>query len=99
MFHFEKYSKEIANLCSKFNVRTLFAFGSATTAEFNADSDVDLLVDFKKENIADYFDNFFEFKYSLQDLFGREVDLVEDSAVSNKFFRKSIDAGKVLIYG
>ena len=28
-------------------------------------------------------DNYFDFKYSLQDLFGRNVDLVEEQSIKN----------------
>ena len=43
--------------------------------------------------------NYFDFKYSLQDLFGREVDLVEEQTIRNPYFRKSVDSTKQLIYG
>ena len=45
------------------------------------------------------FDNYFDFKYSLQDLFGREVDLVEEQTIRNPYFRKSVDSTKQQIYG
>ena len=47
-------------------------------------------MDFKKDEIDDYFDNYFDFKYSLQDLFGREVDLVEEQTIRNPDFRKNV---------
>ena len=43
--------------------------------------------------------NYFDLKYSLQDLFGREVDLVEEQTIRNPYFRKSVDSTKQLIYG
>ena len=57
-------------------------------------SDIDMVVDFKKDEVEDYFD----FKYSLQDLFGREVDLVEEQTIRNPYFRKSVDSTKQLIF-
>ena len=77
----------------------MYLFGSALTNRFNSDSDIDLLVDFKKEEISDYFDNFFELKYALEALLGRSVDLVEEKNVRNPYFKKSIDSSKALIYG
>ena len=41
----------------------------------------------------------YKVKYSLQDLFGREVDLVEEQTIRNPYFRKSVDSTKQLIYG
>ena len=83
----ERHIKSIAALCRKYKVNRLFVFG------------LDMVVDFKKDEVEDYFDNYFDFKYSLQDLFGREVDLVEEQTIRNPYFRKSVDSTKQLIYG
>lgn len=89
----------IAQLCRKHGVRQLYAFGSVLTPHFTKESDVDLLVDFNKEEIADYFTNYFDLKYALEALLGREVDLVEDNAIHNPIFRRNIDRTKSMIYG
>ena len=77
----------------------LFVFGSILTDRFNDDSDVDLVVSFNKAEVSDYFDNYFDFKYSLEDLFGREVDLLEEQTIKNPYLKKNVDATKALIYG
>ena len=46
-----------------------------------------------------YFDNYFDFKYALEELFGRSVDLVEDQTINNIYLRQNVDASKQLIYG
>lgn len=89
----------IIALCKKHKVNKLFVFGSILTNRFNDDSDVDLVVDFKKAEVEDYFDNYFDFKYSLEDLLGREVDLLEEPTIKNPYFKKNVDATKALIYG
>ena len=66
----------IIALCQMYKVNKLFVFGSVLTERFNKDSDIDLVVDFKKEDISDYFDNYYNLKYSLQDVLGREIDLL-----------------------
>lgn len=93
------YIPQIKILCQKHNVNKLFAFGSVLTNRFNEQSDIDLIVSFDKQNIADYFDNYFDFKYSLEDIFGRKVDLLEDKPIKNKYLRESIEHSKQLIYG
>ncbi len=95
----EKNIQKITALCKKYKVKKLFAFGSVLTNRFNDQSDVDLMVDFNKSEINDYFSNFFDFKYSLQDLLGREVDLLEEKMVRNPFLKENIDTSKALIYG
>ena len=51
MNYFEPYSSQIADLCRKYNVRKLFAFGSVLTDQFNDESDIDLIADFDKQAI------------------------------------------------
>lgn len=91
--------QKIIALCKKHKVRQLFAFGSILTGRFGNDSDVDLVVSFNKTEVTDYFDNYFDFKYSLEDLFGRSVDLLEEQTINNPYLKKSVDATKTLIYG
>ena len=95
----DSHIKNIVSLCERYKVNKLFVFGSVLTDRFNDESDIDLVVDFKKDEVEDYFDNYFDFKYSLQDLFGREVDLVEEQSIKNPYFRKNVDSTKQLIYG
>ena len=87
-------------LCRRYKVRKLYAFGSILTPRFNEDSDVDILVDFNSEiDFNNYADNYFDFHNALRTLFGREVDLVDESAVKNPYFREELEETKHLIYG
>ena len=95
----ENNIQRIITLCKKHKVSKLFAFGSVLTDRFNDNSDVDLLVNFEDVDLYDYADNYFDLKDALSDVFGREVDLLEDNAVRNPILRKNIDNTKFLIYG
>lgn len=95
----ENNIQKIIDLCRKHKVSKLFVFGSILTSRFNDESDVDLVVDFNKAEVKDYFDNFFDFKYSLEELLGREVDLLEEQTIKNPYLKKNVDATKTLIYG
>ena len=63
------YKNEINALCANHKVKSLYAFGSVLTHNFNTNSDIDLIVDFKEIDVKDYADNYFDFKFSLQDIF------------------------------
>jgi len=89
----------IRDLCSKHKVSRLFIFGSALTKKFKNTSDIDMLVDFQDVDLYDYAHNYFDLKASLEKLFKRDVDLLEDKAISNPYLRQSIDSTKQLIYG
>ena len=95
----EKNLDKIRALCRQYNVAKLFVFGSVLTNEFEENSDIDFLVDFSDIDLYDYADNYFDLKTSLEELLGREIDLLEDKAIKNPYLRKSIDSSKRLIYG
>ena len=95
----ENNIQKIVALCKKYKVGKLFVFGSILTNRFNDNSDVDLVVDFDKVALEDYFDNYFDFKFALEKLLGRDIDLLEDKAIRNPILRKNIDNSKLLIYG
>ena len=93
------HKNEINALCANHKVRSLYAFGSVLTPNFNANSDIDLIVDFKDIDIKDYADNYFDFKFSLQDILSRPVDLLEEQAIKNPYFRQVVNQTKELVYG
>lgn len=97
----ELHLHKIIELCTRFHVRRLWVFGSILTDRFRPDSDIDLCVDFDWANIPvlDSADNFFDFQFALEDLLGRQVDLTDDSAVRNRFFREELNEKRRLIYG
>ncbi len=90
---------KIKDLCLKHKVKELFLFGSALSDNFKPVSDIDFLVEFSGVDLIDYFDNFMDFKSRLELLLERNVDLVENQAIKNPIFRKSVDKSKQLIYG
>ena len=89
----------IHDLCSKHKVRRLFVFGSVLTDRFKKDSDIDLVVDFQEIDLYEYADNYFDLKESLEKLFKRNVDLLEEKAIKNPYLKQSIDSSKQLLYG
>ena len=90
---------DIIKLCETHKVKSLYAFGSVLTDSFNKESDIDLIVDFFNIEVEDYADNYFDFKFSLQDVFNRPVDLLEEKAIKNPYFRQSVNQKRQLVYG
>ena len=99
MNRLKRYATDIAKLCENHKVRSLYAFGSVLTDSFNKESDIDLIVDFSKMEVEDYADNYFDFKFSLQDVLKRPIDLLEEKAIKNPYFRQSINQQRLLVYG
>jgi predicted nucleotidyltransferase len=69
------------------------------TSNFGEDSDVDLIVDFNDIDVKDYADNYFDFKFSLQNILNRQIDLLELQAIKNPYFKQVVDQSKELVYG
>ncbi len=92
------YRKEITQLCKKHSVKRLYAFGSVLTGNYGEDSDIDFIVEFEKIKLEDYADNYFDFKFSLQDILKRPIDLLEEKAIRNPYFRQVVNQQKQLVY-
>ncbi|MCA1795636.1 MAG: nucleotidyltransferase domain-containing protein [Desulfobacteraceae bacterium] len=89
---------KIKTLCMNHNVKSLFAFGSVCTDEFNVSSDVDLLITFNSMDYGDYADNYFTVAEKFEEVLRRPVDLVTDKSVSNPYFIDLLNQTKILIY-
>jgi predicted nucleotidyltransferase len=59
---------------SRFGVSRIGVFGSQARREASPGSDMDVLVQFREGE--ETFDNYMDLKFYLEDLFGRDVDLV-----------------------
>jgi predicted nucleotidyltransferase len=79
--------KTLAVLCRKRNIRKLSLFGSAVRADFQPNSDLDLLVEFQPDHTPGL--AFFSLSDELTDLLGRKVDLNTYQSLS-PYFREQI---------
>ena len=92
-------SAAIAALCRRHRVARLELFGSAVAGEFDVDrSDLDFLVEFLSLTSVEHADAYFGLLADLQDLFDRDIDLVEAAAISNPHFRRSVEASRTVVY-
>lgn len=96
--YLERYKNEIDKLCFQNKVKTLYVFGSVLTNQFTTKSDIDLVVDIDSIDPFEYADSYFNLKFALQDLFNRNIDLLENKAIKNQYIRENIEQSKTLIY-
>ncbi|MFN2156813.1 MAG: nucleotidyltransferase family protein [Anaerolineae bacterium] len=73
---------EIERFCQKWKITELALFGSMLRDDFQTNSDVDLLVTFVKDASWSLFD-LVTMEDELSTLLGRQVDLVERSALEH----------------
>ncbi len=95
----QQHRGELKALCRQYHVKTLELFGSATDGTWDpVRSDLDFLVDFHLMAPGPHAKAYFGLWFGLQDLFGRRVDLVEAPAVTNRYFLKSINDQRQVLY-
>ncbi|MEO7660295.1 MAG: nucleotidyltransferase domain-containing protein [Pyrinomonadaceae bacterium] len=97
MLDVTQYKEKVAKLCVKYGIRRLEFFGSVLSPDFDEESDIDCLIEFSSDP-GNHFDRYFDLKYELEEVFGREVDLVVDTAITNPYFRQAVDNSRKLIY-
>jgi len=96
--HIQAHKAELHALCREYGVERLELFGSATSEAFDAaSSDLDFIVRFA-DTSSGYADRYLDFAEALEELFGRDVDLVTERSISNPYFRKSVDATREVVY-
>jgi predicted nucleotidyltransferase len=96
----ELHRAALVALCRRYCVRRLELFGSAAAGRFDPDSsDFDFLVEFESHCPMGPFRQFVDFQMALEELLGRSVDLVEESAIRNPYFRQAVGcAPRTLLY-
>ncbi|SHF78939.1 hypothetical protein SAMN05443144_11368 [Fodinibius roseus] len=91
-------TKQLQEICKKYNVKELYLFGSATTDNFSEDSDLDFIVKFDRRSFEGAFDQFIDFKQELEQIYGRPVDLYHLKKFRNSIFQQEVERSKELLY-
>ncbi|MDR4493265.1 MAG: nucleotidyltransferase domain-containing protein [Nitrospirales bacterium] len=95
----ETKREAIAEVCARYGVARLDAFGSALREDFKLEeSDVDLLVEFAPMEPYARVDAYFDLRAELRALLDREIDLVMVGAVKNPYISRNIECTKQLLY-
>lgn len=94
----EKHQEELLKACRDFDVSELYVFGSILTEAFTARSDIDFIVSISSADPIEYAENYFSLKFALEDIFKREIDLLEQKAIRNKTFADLVNQKKKLVY-
>ncbi len=95
----DNHINEVKDLCDRYHVAELYVFGSILSDRFKKDSDIDFLLSFSEVEPAEYFDNYMDLKEGLEELFSRNVDLVEIQTLKNPILKRFINRDKMQLYG
>jgi len=98
MLDIKLYEEQIRKICIELQLNKLDLFGSITTDNFGPNSDLDIIVEFKKDDTRNHFDSYFLLKNRLQNIFHRPVDIIIDGSVRNPYLKENIAKTRKNIY-
>lgn len=87
----------VARFCERWKIARLSLFGSVLRPDFHDGSDIDVLIAFRSDAAWSLWD-WIELKDQLAVLFGRPVDLIEESGLKNPFRRREILNTRQVLY-
>ena len=92
-------SESLRQLCNRFEVERLDLFGSAARDDFDPkSSDLDFQVLFQRNGTVNAADRYLGLLAGLEDLFQREIDLVDVAAARNPYFMAEALKHRVMLY-
>jgi predicted nucleotidyltransferase len=94
---FEINYPAIEAFCLRWKVLEFSLFGSILREDFSPDSDVDVLVKLPEESGLSLFD-WLDMIDELKGIFGREVDLIEETGLLNPIRREAILSTRRILY-
>ena len=86
--------KKLKEFCSRWKIQELSFFGSALRADFDAESDIDVMVDFRQDADWGLLDHV-QMQQELEAILGRKVDLITKRALrysSNEALKEKISS-------
>ena len=87
---------QIQALMRQYGVQKAYAFGSAVKGTMTAKSDVDFIIKFPDDmHFVTYYDNYVGLMHALENLLHREVELVAEKTLQNRYLIQSIDNHKM----
>jgi predicted nucleotidyltransferase len=97
LLYLEPYLPRLIDLCEKYSVEKLYAFGSLVYGDFDEEkSDLDFLVKFKENDKVGM--ELIDMLIDLEKLFNKKVDLLRERPFQNEYFARSIENSKALLY-
>ncbi len=95
-FTFDQYSSEISQICRKYGIKSLTAFGGVLSDEFNENSDIDFLLEL--DSAGNGLVRYMNAKRELEKLFQRPVDLVMPKTIKNERLKRYVYAKTRTVY-
>lgn len=97
MIRIHQFRERVRTVCRDLSLQWLDIVGSAARDDFSDESDVDVLVSFRGDE--GLFGRYFDLKERLEEIFERPVDVIEERAIKNPYFKRAVEKDRIRIYG
>lgn len=97
---FKPHLANVVRILAMHKVKNAYLFGSVLTDRYNANSDVDFLVNY--DSTMDPLERgelLLDLQIALEDEINRDVDLLTEYSLKNPYFIDELNKTKYLIYG
>ena len=95
-----KNKEKVFKLFEENLVSNAYVFGSIVTEKFSKNSDIDFIINFnEKMDPLESGEKWWAVYYGLKQILNRNIDIVSEKYLSNKYFIEEIEKTKVKIYG
>lgn len=94
----ERHRGPLKRLCREHGVKRLAVFGSVARNDHDADSDIDLLVEFEDVDSPGYADRYLNFAEAAESTLQKPVEVLTAKSLRNPFLKKRIEAEAVEIH-
>lgn len=95
----ETLKKDIPEMCEKYQIAYVDVFGSTARSEQEADSDIDLIIEFSEPRRKNISHRFFGFLHELEDKYNQKVDILTEQSLRNPYLKEAINKDRIRIYG
>lgn len=75
--------EKIAPIAKKYDVPSVYLFGSFAEGKADENSDIDLLIENSGSTIHSFYDEL-DFKFECEDQLGREVDVIDQKSINDE---------------
>ena len=95
----DQLKKELPDVCEKYDIAFVDLFGSTARDEDTESSDLDLIIEFREPKTRQVSKRYFGFLHSIEDRFGKKVDLLTPKSLSNPFLLNEVNKDRIRLYG
>ena len=90
--------QKLPGICEKYDIAFVDLFGSLAREDDSLESDIDLIIDFQEPRNHEISKRFFGFLHTIEDRYGRKVDILTPSSLTNPYLVKEINKDRIRIY-